>query len=349
MSLLGSSTFTWRTLRRTSAGALALAVATLGLASAAPAETVIKFATTMPNGSVMMKAVYQPWIDALNEAGKGEFVVVPQEPPFAVTTNVWDRVVSGVADMGFAILPNTGVPFPRSTVSMLPGLVDNDTEAGSIAFWRLYERGLLADEFDSVKIMNIVALPPAVLVSKEPITSLDQLAGKKVRVLDKISADAVEALGGSSIAIPFSDTYQALSSGVVDAILANGTTLLYYKFGELMTKQVNNVYFGMLPSVIFMNKAFYESLSPKAKEIVDTFVGEESSRQIGAAYTKFESENYATLGSQNSEYTFIELPREERDRWHEAIEPIVSDWVSATPDGQALVDAFKEEYAKAKQ
>ncbi|MCP8939988.1 TRAP transporter substrate-binding protein DctP [Alsobacter sp. SYSU M60028] len=314
----------------------------------ASAETTIKFATTMPSNSVIYKSVYAPWVDALNAAGKGEFVVVPFEPPFATGTNVWDRVVSGVADMGFAILANTGLPFPKSSVSMLPGL-GHDTEVGSIALWRLFEKGLISDEFRSVKVINVTTLPPVVLVTKKSIQKLEDVAGLKIRAVDKISADSLTALGASPVAIPFTEAYQAISKGVVQGFVANGGTLVAYKFGEVMDNQIANAYFGMLPSAIFMNAEFYDRLSPKAKEIFARFIGEESSRMIGAAYIGFEAQNFEAVRGQNAKYTMRQLPPEELARWKDATKPVVDAWKKDTPGGADIYSRFVEEYARAEK
>lgn len=312
----------------------------------ASAETVIKFATTIPGSTVMMQSVYQPWIDALNEAGKGEFVVIAQDATFASQSNVWDRVGSGVAEMGFSILPNTGLPFDRVSVSMLPGL-GQDTEAGSVALWRLFERGMLGNEFDDVKLLNLVSVPANVLVAKNPITRMEDMAGLKVRVMDRRTADAMKALGASPVALPPAEVYQAISNGLVDATLANSSSIIAYRYSEVMTAQVSNMSFGMLPTAIYMNKDAYESLSPEGRAIMDSFNGEKASRELGRAYMALDESNYRKLAEEAEGYVFTELPPEELARWQKAVLPVIDNWIAATPKGDEILSAYQEEYAKA--
>jgi TRAP-type C4-dicarboxylate transport system substrate-binding protein len=64
-------------------------------------------------------------------------------PTLANAANVWERTVSGVTEIGFGIHGAVGLPFPKTTVTSVPFVVQ-DLTAGSTGLWRLYEKGLIA-------------------------------------------------------------------------------------------------------------------------------------------------------------------------------------------------------------
>ncbi|MGB3247033.1 MAG: TRAP transporter substrate-binding protein DctP [Sulfitobacter sp.] len=327
-------------------GVLAVAGAmSVGIGAAAHAETMIKFATALSNDSGLMRIAYAPWLEELNAKAEGEFKIQAFPPPFATATNVWDRVVDGVADMGIIVLPATGLPFAGSHVSTVPGAGDN-VKAGAVALWELYEKGLLEGEFDDVHLVNLVTVPANVFISKEKVDSMDDIAGMKVRANDKNSAAALSNLGASPIAIPFSEAYQALSKGVVQGGVANGVTIVGFKFGEVTGWQIDNVFFGMVPAAIVMNKEFYEGLSPKAKEILASVHGREGSLDIGRRQHQYDLENRAYLEADEN-YTFVTLSDAEKAKWDAELAKVGAVWAADTPNGEEILRVYTEEYQKA--
>lgn len=111
-----------------------------------------------------MEEVYQPWIDELNAKAEGVFEIVVYPPPFATGTNVWDRTVQGIADMGLIVMPATGLPFTGTMVSTLPDS-GTDLRAASAALWTLYEEGMMPGEYDDVHLLSLTATPPLVFIS----------------------------------------------------------------------------------------------------------------------------------------------------------------------------------------
>src|SRR4051812_45642981 len=94
-------------------GALALAALAVCLAATpAPAQTILKFATTLPPTNPLISQFYEPWAKRVNEAAGTEFQIqVVNGPTLANAVNVWDRVVDGVADIGFGIHGAVNLPF----------------------------------------------------------------------------------------------------------------------------------------------------------------------------------------------------------------------------------------------
>jgi TRAP-type transport system periplasmic protein len=324
----------------------ALAVLGVGLALTASAQAqpvVLKFATALTPTNPILTDIYEPWAKRINEAAAGEFQVQVMHASFASTTQVWERTVSGVADMSINILSTTGMPFSRASITTVPGLSDN-TAAGAIALWRLYATGLLADEFKDVHVINLTPVPKNGLMSKEPITKLEDLKGLKVRAIDKNTADAITSLGGTPIGIPFNEAYQALSRGVVSAAIGNAYSITAFKFGEVAKHMLSGVAFGMTPSAVVMNKDTYAKLSPKGKAIMDRFSGEMVSREMGEAHAQLEAKLMVEV---RKGMTFHDLAPGEAPRWKAALEKIAEEWATRNPDGPKVLASYKKDYAAA--
>ncbi|MCT8973689.1 TRAP transporter substrate-binding protein DctP [Microbaculum marinisediminis] len=322
---------------------LALGLASFG--SPTWAQTVVRFATTLPETSPLIEEVYRPWAEEINEAADGEFEIQILGPTFANTANVVDRVVTGVAEMGIWVLPATGQPFPRSTVTTLP-LVGGDPARASLALWKLQEKGLLGDEFAEGKLLLFGVLASNTLRAREPITSLESLAGLKVRVSDKNTADAMSALGASPAFISPTEMYQAASRGVVDAVITSPDTFQSFRLTELLHQHLVNVTFGGVPTAVVINKSFYEGLSPKGRAVLDSFTGEDGTRRLGQAYADF-IDGITASSANEPQYSASRFDEAELEKVRDLISPVIESWIERTPDGQTVLDAFKAEYAAA--
>jgi TRAP-type transport system periplasmic protein len=71
----------------------------------------------------------------------------------------------------------------------------------------------------NAKLLGLWPFGPQVVFCKPHIGSLADLKGKKVRVYDQSLAKFIEKLGGVPVTIPFGETQQALSLGVVECAI----------------------------------------------------------------------------------------------------------------------------------
>jgi TRAP-type transport system periplasmic protein len=152
---------------------------------------------------------------------------------------VWTRVSDGVADIGWGINGAVNLPFPKSTIISLPLLVEEgQLPAASVAQWRLYQSGLIADEYKGMKVLGLIGSPVQGLSARTPITRLEEMKGLKVRAADKIVADMVTALGASPISVPAADVYQALNQGVVSASIAGWVLIGTFRLDEVIREHL---------------------------------------------------------------------------------------------------------------
>ncbi len=319
---------------------------TLAIGSAAQAQSVkLTFATGMPAVSPIVKSVWEAWANEANAGAQGEFVIeVVNGFTLANPSNMWERTASGVIDIGFGLQGASGLPFAKTTVASLP-LVFDDPVKASAALWRLHERGLLGDEYKAVKVLGLAALPIQGISSSKPIRSLDDLAGVKMRAVDKVAADVATALGAAPISVPSNEVYQALSRGVVQAAVVNWLMIGAFKVGEVAPQHQRAVPLGAVPAYLIMNHGSYNKLTPKGKALFDKYIGELAVRKMALGHHELAVRIEAGVKADGKQ-TILTLPDAEKAKWEARLQTVIESWTTRTDNGKAILAAFREELAK---
>ncbi len=94
-----------------------------------------------------------------------------------------------------------------------------------------------------------------------------------------------------------------------------------------------------------MNKSVYARLPAKAKAAVDKYSGEIFSRWLGEAIDGDFEQNRAAARKMPG-HMLVKLAPDERKTWEARLAPVTENWVKATPNGAAVLAAFREEIAK---
>ncbi|WP_428908485.1 TRAP transporter substrate-binding protein [Niallia sp. Krafla_26] len=110
------------------------------------------------------------------------------------------------------------------------------------------------------------------LLKGEPIKSMEDLKGKKVRIAGgKAVIDFWTKTGASPVAMGLNEVYQALQTGVVEGVSVDPSGLYTEKFQEVSDSYVltNQMAF---PGAVVMSSTVYEQLSPEDQQIVEEAV-----------------------------------------------------------------------------
>jgi TRAP-type transport system periplasmic protein len=316
------------------------AAAALLIATPLTAEPItLKLNSPAPPRSYLHREVFGPWAKAV-EADSGGTLKIQlfyggTLGHFGVT---YDRVIDGVADIGFILTSMAGGKLKQQDVASLPFETKTSTEA-AVALWNLYEKGITTAEFSQIKPLGIWVFPNAALHTNKPVKTLDDAKGLKMVAGNLSAAKIATALGGTPVTFRPDQAYQAVSRGTVDAVLMPFTGMAVFKINEV-TKYHLDEALGSDAAILFMNKQSYAKLPPKAKAAIDknSYLG--LSRKLGEA-TKVE-----WLRTRNIvKDSVTELSPAEEKRWHEALAPVAKEWAETTPGGEKVLKAFREEVA----
>jgi len=118
-------------------------------------------------------------------------------------------------------------------------------------------------------IFAMPEIPSAILVSRVPIPSIDDLEGLKIRATGN-SAKAFETLGAGTVFLPGEEIYTALATGLVDAAAYSGPATSYdFGWYEVTKYWIRPAVAKMCQDGISANMDFWNSLSEADQALID--------------------------------------------------------------------------------
>src|SRR5690606_14462285 len=202
-------------------------------------------------------------------------------------------VQDGVADLAWIIPAYTPGVFLDDQVVELPGIV-RDSKEGSIAIWRLWEKGLVRG-YENLMPMAIFTTDTYTVHTDYPVAKLDDLKGRKIRAAGPVASASVTTAGAAPVGMPFTQIVESISRGVIDGTLAHPIAL--YDFG--IAKVATHHYmarFGAVTLAIIMNKDKYDALPKAAKDAFMKYRGEPLSVAVGELVDKGKQERVGSGG-----------------------------------------------------
>lgn len=253
---------------------LAVSAAALGAGACVGAQaTELVYGTHVPSTHSTADTVIVPWIDAVKEATGGDYEITMQwGGAVAKNAAIPGAIRDGLIDLG--LMPDVYSPaeFPSSVVITSIALPGKDIRVmtGVASELRLLDCPSCVEEFaetDTVLISSS-SIAPQYLMCREPVKTLADLAGKKVRASGG-PARVMAALGATPVALQFTDAYEALERGQVDCTTGVETFLKDYNWWD-SAKYVLDLPLGTYHGVlILINKAKYEGMSAEDRKAFD--------------------------------------------------------------------------------
>jgi TRAP-type C4-dicarboxylate transport system substrate-binding protein len=211
---------------------------------------------------------------------------------------------------------------------------------------RLFDRGLIKDDWGKFKVLALFNFPPASMhTNTKPIRYLNDFKGLKVGVSVRTVAELIDLTGGAAVTMQPSEMYQAGQRGVVDGLAMAWPAFYPFKLQEVTKYHIDGA-FGGTPSFVIMNKDAYARLPAKAKAAIDKVSGEGFARHMGITTDRMDADGKKRVEAMPG-HTFYTLDPKEVPAWKERTKPIVDKWLKSTPNGAQVLAAFEAEYAKA--
>ena len=282
----------------------AVSLLSLGLNRFAFAKDAIEFKASLfpppANGAVK---VIKAWGKQLAEkTGNQVNVEVFPSGQMGPPNRQYDLVREGVADLSWVLHGFTPGRFPLIDIANLPGMFET-SEAATAAMWRV--RDELIAEHKAVRVLGLVASPTLVIMTRtKPIQKPADVKGLRIRPPSAVAAGAIQSLGGVSVAVPPAEMGEALSKGVIDALVTTAEAAASFRLFESI-KYVSDVNMGMATFAFVMNPGAYERLPPDLRAALDSISGKPFEQQ---AVNEFEAnETAARAAAREAGTEFIKL------------------------------------------
>lgn len=177
---------------------------------------------------------------------------------------------AGTIDFMFHTTSYVTRSIPILGITGLPGIVEElHANPGRIAkgspLFELINEQLAEDDLFMVSMMGNILEPEYIWSTSDgPIRSIDDISGKKVRVVSFEATQLTEGFGAGAVRIPSSELYLALQRGTVDAAVANISTII----GRSLQEQLDVVYKLPLTAFgigLFVTTRTWENMPDDAK------------------------------------------------------------------------------------
>lgn len=285
-----------------------VAACLLGCAGAAQAQNLVVSSWTPPNHHVTrtIGAWCQEVASVTANRVKCEVLPKPVAPP----PKALDAVRDGLADVSFVIdgyIPNppvlsaiSGVPFPPE---------ETTGESASVALQRIHQKYLSKfNEHKGVKVLAVWSGSPNNFSTlNKPLNSLKDLEGLKIQVGSRDAVELVKLLGAVPVAKPVSESYEMLSSGIVDGIMAPLEGVKSWRLDKFI-KHVRRTPVILASLTYFVGQGVWDKISPADREAIEKISGERLSRALGKGFDVVDAEAIAALKAQGVEPTPMPVP-----------------------------------------
>ncbi len=306
---------------------------------AAPAQETVKltYSCFFPPTHIQSKLA-DAWCKEVEKRTKGK-VKIQYYPGQTLTKakQVYDGTVQGMSDIGFCLFGYNRGRFPLMEVVDLPLGYPSGKVATQVA--NAVYRKFKPKELDDVQVMYLHAHGPGLLHTKDkPVTKMEDLKGLKIRS-HGTTADTVAALGGTPVAMPMPELYQALQRGVVDGAMYPIETNKGWRMADVVkycTENYANAYTSTF--YVVMNKGKWNSL-PKDVQATIMRINEEWIPKHGAAWDESDKAGREFMLQKGRK--FIKLSPQEAARWKKATDPVLGKYVKeTTPKGVPAKEAL---------
>jgi TRAP-type C4-dicarboxylate transport system substrate-binding protein len=319
------------------------ALAATSLAAGAVAQEKLKFAVFTPDAELTHQIVMKPWAARVNKDAAGA-VQIDTFPNGALGRNpgLQTKMLNdGIADIAWVIPSYTPGVYLDDDVFELPNIIQDSVE-GSVAAWRLMQKGMLRG-YDQYYMIGLFTSSPYTFHTNYKVTKGADLKGKKIRGVGAISTESIKALGAVPEGMPFTQLVEAISRGVIDG--TTGHPIAVFDFG--VHRVTSSHYLGRIGTVtlgIFMSKKKFDSLPAAGKAAIEKHRGEELSRIFGKMSEDRNKELIAEW-KKDGKRTVTEPDKADAEAWDKMLAPVVSAWEAKDARNKALLAALRQELA----
>jgi len=309
-------------LSRTILAVLCLAAALLLAPASLKAAPMTLTYANFPPASTFPCVQMERWVKEVEKRTNGQ-VKINTFPGGTLlpAKNIFDGVIAGTADIGnFAMSYQPG-RFPVSEAVDLP-LGFPNARVASLVLVDLIEK-YKPKEFEKVKILTLFTCPPADFMTSKPVRTLKDLKGVELRV-SGTGADVVKNLGGIPIAMPQSETPEAIQKGIVKGVVSSLEVLKDMNYAAYCPFATDTNLFVVSFAVV-MNRDRWNALPADVKKAMDGLRVEQ------AEWTGKYVDNHVTealaWSKQKYNHQVIQLPAADKAEIKTLVKPMIDGYV----------------------
>ncbi|MCO5104368.1 MAG: C4-dicarboxylate TRAP transporter substrate-binding protein [Burkholderiaceae bacterium] len=314
----------------------------------AAAKTILKLNSQWPATAAGSK-IDQWYADEVKKRTEGEVEIkIFWSEALGKAGENLSLIQKGAVEMGAmspAYFP-TQLPF-HTAPNSIPMAMDSVKQANVLMNRLLAEVPALAAEAkaNGVRTLFFHHLNPYLLVSKEPLTDLEVLKGKKIRTWGSDMPRMAQAAGMTPVTLSLPEIYEGLGRGVIDAAPFSVDLVMTYKIFEV-AKNISEATLWLGPSWgVWIGEAAWQKLTPKQQKVMLEVASEANHRDMEAtiAAEKAAREELLKRGVK-----FHAFPEADRQKWKAALPDFFAEFIATQEklgkgtDAAHMVKVWKE-------
>lgn len=330
-------------------GLLACLVGMVGLGFAGPVsaqkkpEFTFRLHHLLPPVSHAHKNMLVPWAKRVEEASKGRIKIdiYPAMQLGGTPPQLAGQAADGVVDIVWTVTGYTPGRFKQTEVFELP-FMHSSTVATTLALNEYVAKH--GDEYKDYQLIVMHVHAGQVFHSHDPIRTVADMRGTKIRTPTRTGAWLIEALGATPIGAPVPKIPEMLSKRIVDTVLIPYEISGSLKVHEMVKYHttLDDPKFTRINTTTFMiamNKASYARLPADLRKVIDDNSGFNIAEWIGKSWDEAEIPG-RDLAAQTGE--LIKMSPVEVAKLRALVEgPVTERWIADVSqsgvDGRALV------------
>lgn len=256
-----------------SLNAMATALAATMFAGAAGAET-FTYITYKPQGANDAHANSVQWlVDEFAKRTNGEHQIeVFWGGSVAAVGETPDALANGVGDMGDIVTPYFPdlLPLNNAIGFYIPQPLDSQGVADAMVEWHAtYPQ--FAEELaaENLHAFSFRALEDYGMLCKEPVASMADLQGKRVRSYGFAYPALIEAMGATPVSVTTSDTYEALERSIIDCTPIGPALARGFKYDEVAKYYIEMPFGASFGHLLAINLDSYNSMDDETRAMLD--------------------------------------------------------------------------------
>lgn len=322
----------------------ALAGALLCAAGAARADVTLTASSWVPAAHTL--AVTQArWCEDVAKATSNRVKCNILPKPVAAPPATFDAVRDGLADLSFGVHGYIPGRFVLTQMAELP-FTGNSAESTSVAYQRVFDKYLAKlNEHKGVKVLAVFTHGPGVVFNtRKPVQSLADMQGLKFRVGGGMVNEIGKALGVNVILKPAPESYELLSTGVMDGVFFPAESVESFKMAKVVRHATN--FPGGLYNTSFafiMNEDAWARISKADQDVITKLSGEAAARAFGKSWDA--ADRSAIAAMQAADVKSIVASKALVDEIRAKTAPLEQKWLAdAKAKGLANAEQVLKEY-----
>jgi TRAP-type transport system periplasmic protein len=291
------------------------------------------------------------WCDEVSAATSNRVKCNILPKAVAAPPGTFDAVRDGLADLSYVVHGYTPGRFILTQAAELPFLGDS-AESTSVAYNRIYERHFAKlNEHKGVRVLAAFTHGPGIIFNtKKPIQSGADMQGLKFRVGGGMVNEIGKTLGMNLTLKPAPESYELLSSGVMDGVLFPAESIESFRLEKLIKHRTSfpggmyNTSFSFI-----MNEAAWNKIGKDDQAAIVKLSGEYAARMFGRGWDVVDRRGVAIMQanavtSAVASAAFIKEVKEKTA-------PLEAKWVKdaagkGLANGEQVLKEFRAEIAK---